>query len=54
MSTLGIKPPGGCHYPAAGYAEFARLICPLIERDHYGKCSDQHHPARSAAGLLCE
>jgi len=37
MSTLGISPPGGCHYPAAGYAEFARLIAPLIERDHYGK-----------------
>ncbi len=37
MSTVGIDPPGGCHYPAAGYAEFARLICPLIQRDHYGK-----------------
>lgn len=37
MSTLGIKPPGGCHYPLAGWAEFARLIQPLIERDHYGK-----------------
>ena len=37
MSTLGIKPPGGCHYPPAGYAEFARSICPLIERDNYGK-----------------
>ena len=37
MSTLGIEPPGGCHYPAAGYAEFARLICPLVERDNYGK-----------------
>jgi hypothetical protein len=37
MSTLGIEPPGGCHFPAAGYAEFARLICPLVERDHYGK-----------------
>ncbi len=36
MSTLGIKPPGGCHFPIEGYAEFARLICPLIERDHYG------------------
>lgn len=36
MSTLGIEPPGGCHYPVAGYAEFARLICPLIERDNYG------------------
>jgi hypothetical protein len=37
MSTLGIKPPGSCHYPLAGWAEFARLIQPLIERDHYGK-----------------
>ncbi len=37
MSTLGIEPPGGCHYPPAGYAEIARLICPLIERDNYGK-----------------
>lgn len=37
MSTLGIDPPGGCHFPAAGYAEFARLIAPLIERDHYGE-----------------
>jgi hypothetical protein len=36
LSTLGIKPPGTCHYPAAGYAEFARLLHPLIERDHYG------------------
>ena len=37
MSTLGIDPPGGCHFPPAGYAEFARLICPLIERDIYGR-----------------
>jgi len=37
MSTLGIKPPGGCHFPVAGYAEFARLICPLVERDNYAK-----------------
>ncbi len=37
MSTLGIDPPGGCHFPAAGYAEFARLICPLVERDNYDK-----------------
>ncbi len=36
MSTLGIDPPGGCHYPLAGYAEIARLICPLVERDVYG------------------
>jgi hypothetical protein len=37
MSTLGIKPPGGCHYPVAGYAEIARLICPLVERDNYSR-----------------
>jgi hypothetical protein len=37
MSTVGIEPPGGCHFPAAGYAEFARLMCPLVERDNYGK-----------------
>jgi hypothetical protein len=37
MSTLGINPPGGCHFPAAGYAEFARMIAPLVERDLYGR-----------------
>jgi hypothetical protein len=36
LPTLGIKPPGGCHYPLAGWGEFARLIQPLIERDVYG------------------
>jgi len=37
MSTLGVQPAGGCHFPLAGWAEFARLIQPLIERDNYGK-----------------
>jgi len=37
LSTLGIDPPGGCHYPAAGYAEFARMLLPLVQRDLYGK-----------------
>jgi len=36
MSTLGIKPPGGCHFPPEGYAEIAHLIAPLVERDNYG------------------
>ncbi len=40
MSTLGIRPPGGCHFPLAGWAEFARLIQPLIERDNYNKVPD--------------
>jgi hypothetical protein len=39
MSTLGIQPPGGCHYPLIGWTEFARLIQPLIERDFYGKAT---------------
>lgn len=36
MSTLGIRPEGGCHYPLTGWAEFARLIQPLLERDLHG------------------
>ena len=36
MSTLGIKPPGTCHFPPEGYAEFAQLIGPLVERYNYG------------------
>ncbi len=43
MSTLGIKPPGGCHFPAAGYAEFARLLTPLVQRQIY---------QRDLAGIL--
>ena len=37
LSTLGIQPPGGCHFPLVGWSEFARLIQPLIERDFHGK-----------------
>ena len=37
MSTLGIQPAGPCHYPLAGWSEFARLMQPLIERDTYGR-----------------
>ncbi len=37
LSTLGVRPPGGCHFPLEGWAEFARLIQPVIERDHYDK-----------------
>ena len=41
MSTLGIKPVGPCHFPPAGYAELARAISPLVERDNYGKVFDK-------------
>ena len=37
LSTLGIRPPGGCHYPLEGWSELARTIQPLIERDFYGQ-----------------
>ena len=37
MSTLGIKPPGGCHFPAAGYAEFARLLTPMMLHQLYNR-----------------
>ena len=36
MSSLGIEPEGGCHYPAEGYAQMARLVAPLVERFNYG------------------
>ncbi|MEY3173428.1 MAG: hypothetical protein RLZZ436_1342 [Planctomycetota bacterium] len=39
ISTLGIKPPGGCHFPADGYAEFARLLHPMLQHHIY------QHPA---------
>lgn len=37
LSTLGIEPPGGCHFPLKGWTEFARLVQPLIERDFYNR-----------------
>lgn len=37
MSTLGIRPPGTCHYPLAGWSAFAHMVQPLIERDLYGQ-----------------
>jgi hypothetical protein len=36
LSTLGIRPPGPCHYPIKGYQQFTRMLQPLIERDFYG------------------
>ncbi len=37
LSTLGVRPAGPCHFPLKGWEEFARMVQPLIERDHYGK-----------------
>jgi hypothetical protein len=36
MSTLGIVPGSSCHYKLAGYEQFAALMAPLVEQDHYG------------------
>jgi hypothetical protein len=36
QSTLGIEPPGGCHYPPEGYAEMARQLYPVVSKTHYG------------------
>lgn len=36
MSTLGIVPGSSCHYEPAGYEQFAVLMAPLVQQDHYG------------------
>jgi len=37
MTTVGIQPPGGCHYPPEGYVMMANQMYPLVARDNYGK-----------------
>ena len=44
MSTLGIRPPGGCHFPAAGYAEFARFLHPMMQYHLYHRHVDSFNP----------
>ena len=36
LSTLGIRPGGGCHYLAEGYAAMARQLFPLVNQHNYG------------------
>ncbi len=36
MSTLGIRPGGGCHFLAEGYAMMARQLFPLLNKYSYG------------------
>ena len=36
MSTLGIRPGGGCHHPPEGYAAMARQLFPLVNQHNYG------------------
>ena len=37
LSTLGVEPEGGCHFPLEGWSKFAQMAQRLIERDFYGK-----------------
>ena len=36
LSTLGIRPGGGCHFQAEGYAALARQLFPLVNQYTYG------------------
>lgn len=53
LSTLGVRPPGGCHYPLAGWAEFARMVQPLLERDVYGKAAATPLTAPNLRRVAC-
>lgn len=37
LSTLGIRPGGGCHYAPEGYVAMARQLFPVISQNHYGE-----------------
>jgi hypothetical protein len=37
MSTIGVRPPGPCHFPPAGYADMARIVWPMVQQYNYGK-----------------
>jgi hypothetical protein len=41
LSTLGVEPEGGCHFPLEGWGKFAQMAQPLIERDFYNVPSEQ-------------
>lgn len=49
LSTLGVEPPGGCHFPLEGWGKFAEMVQPLIEQDFYGRA---HTEAWTAPNLL--
>ena len=36
MSTLGIRPGGGCHYAPEGYSVMAKQIFPVVNKYNYG------------------
>lgn len=40
LSTLGIQPIGGCHFPLEGWGVFADRVHKLLQRDFYGGSYD--------------
>ena len=50
LSTLGIQPPGGCHFPLKGWGVFADRAQRLIERDFYGAKFDEPITAANLNG----
>ena len=50
LSTLGIQPPGGCHFPLKGWGVFADRVQRLIERDFYGAEFDEPITAANLIG----
>jgi hypothetical protein len=41
QATLGIEPPGGCHYPPEGYAEMANQLYPVVASREFGRAFPQ-------------
>lgn len=50
LSTLGIQPPGGCHFPLEGWGAFSDRVQRLIERDFYGANFDEPITAANLIG----
>jgi len=40
LSTYDIRPPGGCHFPLAGWSVLADRVLPLLQRDLHGRTFD--------------
>jgi hypothetical protein len=41
QATLGIEPPGGCHFPPEGYAEMANQLYPVVASREFGRAFPQ-------------
>ena len=50
LSTLGVQPPGGCHFPLEGWGVLADRVQRLVERDFYGAKFDEPLTAANLIG----